>query len=575
MQRVFVRFSVTGLLVLGVIAAVGWLPQPGVLAQDGGECVQLVSGAVVQAGDVCAGLTRGSVCLGYTGVSATTADGAAAGLAAPGDTVDVSGLVGVSTQADPAAGTWGVALLSLAAGLPDPEAVSAAVFGNAELTQPAGVQADRPTLTVTNTGGSDVNVRNGAGVSFDVVGVLAPGASAEADGRNEQGDWVRIRLENGAAWVFARVISWEGDLNTLEVLPPGDVTLPVTAGEPFGTLKLATGPDSELCGSTAPSGLLLQYVGEAAASLLVNDTLLEFSDATLLLRAQPNEALEISVLSGSGTITARGVLQEMSAGGGVRVTLGGDDGLTPVDAPVVLDSYLFPTVAYAPLGLLSGTVPCAAGLPSEETRVIVRVGPGENRGEIGELEVDTSYPVAGWANAADGAPWWKLEPADQELWVPQAGVAVLGACDVVAEAEVPPLVFASPSAPTGGEGGADDGVDDFSPDGNSVWQMQPGSDNMSGECSGSPAINFCDHLAAISPASGGIMWKGMEPSPYYLTRLRANVYAYSGPTVQGNGTVNMTLTFTSESAVKMTMVVTLTSEPNCHHTYYYSGNRNW
>jgi hypothetical protein len=105
--------------------------------------------------------------------------------------------------------------------------------------------------------------------------------------------------------------------------------------------------------------------------------------------------------------------------------------------------------------------------------------------------------------------------------------------------------------------------------------MYPGSDNMTGTCSGAPAINFCDHLAAISPASGGIMWKGMEASPYYLVRIQPNVYAYSGPNVLGTGTINMTLRFKSETEVTMVQSLTLTSEPDCQHVYNYTGTRNW
>jgi hypothetical protein len=105
--------------------------------------------------------------------------------------------------------------------------------------------------------------------------------------------------------------------------------------------------------------------------------------------------------------------------------------------------------------------------------------------------------------------------------------------------------------------------------------MIPGSDNLSGECSGAPAINFCDHLAAIGPANGGITWRGMEASPYYLRQIQPNVYAYAGPNILGTGRINMTLTFSSDSAIKMTMSLVLNSEPNCTHTYFYSGTKNW
>jgi hypothetical protein len=105
--------------------------------------------------------------------------------------------------------------------------------------------------------------------------------------------------------------------------------------------------------------------------------------------------------------------------------------------------------------------------------------------------------------------------------------------------------------------------------------MRPGSDNMTGECSGAPAINFCDHLAAIAPASGGLSWKGMEANPYFLSRIQPNVYAYTGPNVLGTGRVSMTLSFTSATTLTMTMSLVLTSEPNCQHVYYYTGTRNW
>ena len=105
--------------------------------------------------------------------------------------------------------------------------------------------------------------------------------------------------------------------------------------------------------------------------------------------------------------------------------------------------------------------------------------------------------------------------------------------------------------------------------------MIPGTDNLSGDCSGAPAINFCDHLAAIAPASGGITWRGMEPSPYFLSQIQPNVYAYAGPNVLNTGTVNMTLSFASDSSLQMTMSLVLSSEPGCTHVYYYSGTKNW
>jgi len=118
----------------------------------------------------------------------------------------LSALDSLATEAaDPSAGTWGLIALALPAGLPEGEAVSGALFGAATLAQPAPAAAGRPTLTVTNPAAAEANLRGGAGTTFPVVGVLPGGASATADGRNEQSDWVRIQIEDGVAWVFARL----------------------------------------------------------------------------------------------------------------------------------------------------------------------------------------------------------------------------------------------------------------------------------------------------------------------------------------------------------------------------------
>jgi uncharacterized protein YraI len=572
-------------LVIGVvvIAAVmlgaQFSPAPGAQAQEGGQCEQLASEALSGAKTACAGLAPGEICYGHAGVTATAASGGTA-LAASGDKAAVADITSlVTSAASPESGEWGLAVAMLPAGLPEGsgQAVTAVLYGNAQIARPAQAAADQATLTVSNRGGSPVNLRNGAGITYDVVGQLASGEQATADGRNDQGDWVRIQFQGSEAWVFTPLIGWEGDqsaLNVLTVLLPNDVTPAFQAGEPFQAFTLTTGASA--C-NAAPSGLLLQYTGEQPASLQVDQVTLEFSDATLLLTASPNDALEVKALAGSSTVTARGIPEKVSAGGAVQVNLGGEDGLTPTGAPVALRSYPFPGVAYAPLGLLPGQTTCMAGLPASDANVLLRVGPGTQRGELGSMKADSTYAVIGWANDPEGAPWWQLDTGTTPSWVAQADVRAIGACEMVAQVEPPPLVFAPPAiSPAGGEGTVSAaGGSDLVPAGNSVWQMHPGSDHMTGQCSGEPAINFCDHLAAISPVSGGIMWKGMEASPYPLSRIQPNVYAYSGPNVLGTGTINMTLSFTSETTLNMTMSLVLSSEPNCEHIYYYSGTRNW
>ncbi|MCZ2095336.1 MAG: SH3 domain-containing protein [Anaerolineae bacterium] len=578
MRRLSWTFGTVLILALLLVASA---PRPHMIrAQEGdptaGQCAAMLAGAPEAAANDCGPLAPGEVCLGSPAATALAGGSASQEFAAPGDKLALSALDSLATEAaDPSAGTWGLIALALPAGLPEGEAVSGALFGAATLAQPAPAAAGRPTLTVTNPAAAEANLRGGAGTSFPVVGVLPGGASATADGRNEQSDWVRIQIEDGVAWVFARLVSWEGDLSALDVLLPTDMTSPFKAGEPFAALTLTTGAETE-AGPTcagAPSGLLLQRSGEAEAELSVNGATLRFSDATLLLRATAGAGLDVIALDGEATVTARGVPVTLRGGQATRVPLGGEDGLAAAGQPSRAQPFALSEAANAPLALLPGALECRVSATA--SNVTLRVGPGETRGALASMRPGETYAVLGWANDPDGAPWYELDTGAQTSWVKQDAIERFGACDAVAQVEAPPMVFAAPAAPPPGEPGAVEAVDDFSPATNTVWQMYPGSDQMSGQCSGAPAINFCDHLAAIAPASGGVMWKGMEASGYYLQRIQPNVYAYAGPNVLGTGTINMTLRFTAENTVTMTQTLTLRSEPGCTHTYYYTGQKNW
>ena len=562
------------LVVMLLLAGAQLVPAPDVRAQESDVCTQVVSTALSSAKEACGDLERGSVCYGSAGAAVVLAADQTGDFAAAGDVLALSALDLLTTApADAETGQWGIAVLMLPASLPEGAegSVRAVTFGDTQIGRPAAVaDTDRPTITVTNSGNADVNLRNGAAISYTAVGKLAPGQSAVADGRNEQADWVRIQTDSGPAWVFTPLITWDGDVQTLDVLLPDDVTPSVTGGEPFQSLTLVTGPASEVCGS-APSGLLLQFTADQPATIQINGTTLASTDALLVVRSA-DDTMEIDVIAGTVTITARSIPQEASAGDGVEVDL---DGLTPAAAPRAAGSYAFAQVANTPVELMAGSLPCVVGLDDVSAGITLRVGPGTNRGPLADMRADRSYTVLGWANDPDGAPWWQLDTGEEKSWAAQADVTTFGACDVVAQIDAPGLVTAAPAGSAGGDGGANTSTSSLAPTANTVWQMIPGSDNMTGQCSGAPAINFCDHLAAIAPIEGGISWKGMEASPYYLTQVQPNVYAYSGPNAMGTGTVNMTLSFTSTTSLSMTETLTLSNEPGCQHTYYYSGTKNW
>lgn len=61
-------------------------------------------------------------------------------------------------------------------------------------------------------------VRQGPGVTFDIINNLAQGTVIEVLGRSEDSLWFAIRLENGVAWVFSDVVDFSGNVDELPVI---------------------------------------------------------------------------------------------------------------------------------------------------------------------------------------------------------------------------------------------------------------------------------------------------------------------------------------------------------------------
>jgi hypothetical protein len=84
----------------------------------------------------------------------------------------------------------------------------------------------------------------------------------------------------------------------------------------------------------------------------------------------------------------------------------------------------------------------------------LRVGPGENRSAVAFLKPDQEFPVLGKFTTDDDAVWYQLDKSEvapdssaMELWVAEAEIEEVGACDAVADASAPPVI---PSTAGGG-----------------------------------------------------------------------------------------------------------------------------
>ena len=99
-----------------------------------------------------------------------------------------------------------------------------------------------PALTAAaavNTGA--LNVRSGPGVGYAATAVLSYGTNVQLLGRNNNGGWVKVKLDNGhQGWVNATLITANVTINTLPVLAAPALT-PMAAVS-TGSLNVRSGP---------------------------------------------------------------------------------------------------------------------------------------------------------------------------------------------------------------------------------------------------------------------------------------------------------------------------------------------
>lgn len=342
-------------------------------AQDGDSCPALVQQALSDVETACAALGRNEACYGNTRVQAQPDELA---FAAPGDLVDVSTLEGLQLSSmDVATSEWGISLLQLQASLPDDSAenVELVLFGNVEITQTPVETPEQPApivLNVAPAAQNNVNIRGGASTNDAIVGTLASGQSLITDGRNEAGDWLRVQLSDGSGtgWVFAELVSVDGDSSTLPVISSdAPVSEPEASASPYGPMQafyLRSGAADRPCEEAPDSGLLIQTpAGQGEITFLINEVTIDLG-STAYLQAQPAGEMTVSVVEGRAKVTAQGVIVLAPAGTRVRI---------PLDANGIASAPPFPAEAYdgaalavLPIALLTDTVPVAAPPTDDE-----------------------------------------------------------------------------------------------------------------------------------------------------------------------------------------------------------------
>ena len=283
-------------------------------AQDSAaNCDTLIVDAVRQVGSACREMGLNETCYGNTRVSATLNDDTLF-FDTSGDIVPVPALDAIFTRpSDPATGEWGVALMDLQADLPEAAdgIVRLVLFGGVDVEVGESLDAGAPICTFTNTIESNINMRSGPDLSYQVVDVLEIGETVDVYAYDDAREWVR----SARGWVFASLGSMSCAGEPLMVVESSQDTY-VAPMQSF-TMQVT---DAGAC-RNAPSGLLAQAPEGQTANIMVNGVEIRFGSTVFVAMPSENDALVVTGYDGTIHATAQGQTARALVGGQVVVPL--------------------------------------------------------------------------------------------------------------------------------------------------------------------------------------------------------------------------------------------------------------
>lgn len=117
---------------------------------------------------------------------------------------------------------------------------------------------------------------------------------------------------------------------------------------------------------------------------------------------------------------------------------------------------------------------------------------------------------------------------------------------------------------------------EFTPNVASNWEASEPDDIMIGTCTGG-IIRWAYGQVLITPQGDTLTWLDQAFALYTFFRTGPNAfyYSYSGPTFNGDGTMTMTLRFTSATTLVMQRVFTPANDPACQHMHNYTYTKLW
>lgn len=246
-------------------------------------CPAIVQQALVELGQNCNQLDRNRVCYGFRHVGATFSE------PQPDDyfskVSDTSSLTIVDTLATAPlnvdSSTWGVAVMKVQANVPNSLPGQAVIFillGDTEIRNAVSPgEAFAPADPVDVMAVGSVNIRSTASLRSNVLGSVNNGTILPADGRSEDGGWLRVLFQDASGWISAELVDAP---EAVDALP----TLTNNLRTPMQAFYMRTGMRETVC-ADAPDMLVIQTPQNLKVNLTINGADVQIGSTVALTSA--------------------------------------------------------------------------------------------------------------------------------------------------------------------------------------------------------------------------------------------------------------------------------------------------
>jgi uncharacterized protein YgiM (DUF1202 family) len=259
---------------------------------------------------------------------------------------------------DTQTGQWGVVMLQIEANLVTRDILNAdqdvqiLLFGDAVL--------EDANQFLTATAIENLNIRSQPATDATILGSLTLGDQITINGRLADNTWLRVRTatDENSGWIFAPLVTVNGDLDSLTLISPENVgETPADNTARYGPMQafyFQSGAQDAPCAEAPNSGVLIQTPeGVASVNIWMDEVVIQM-DGTAYLQGQPDGELVINMLDGEAQIEAQGETRTAVAGTQVRVPLDAD--LQASGVPSDPQPYTVEEVQSLPISLLDDPV---------------------------------------------------------------------------------------------------------------------------------------------------------------------------------------------------------------------------